>query len=196
MEIQVTFPWNIPENPFCPLPKEDREESKSSLLIKAHNLSLETPLPSAEIFEKHPSFEKYLVHEHNISKDPWSYYRKDSHYSRGLKAFDLVVGGPLAAAIDLAISAVLSGILAGGFALIGSIVLVRFLVSGGKDTEKFREVADIIVSLAQYLFQTLRSALRVIPVVGVFFSYMALIAANSCKICIESSLNLKASRLN
>ncbi len=156
------------------------------LFVKAHNRLCKTNSPSSKVFLKRlQQLGFFLKHEHNISNDPITYL-KSRQYTQLKKLFDLSIGGPLAALVDLVVSAVKTVLYFVGFIAFGAAGIYKFAKSGGEDRELLKCARNGLVFASQNFLHGVRSALRVPPVVGVFLGYLGLIAAGMVTIKCEN----------
>ncbi len=165
----------------------------SLTLLKAHNTMLEGAQSLAkEIFLSNghdseacfesPKAKKFLGHQFNITLDPVSFVRnKDKQFTKMEIAFDLVVGGPLAALADLATSvfmAVCASLISMAYALLGA---YHFVTSGFENTHQLKKAVEMISTIAKSVLIGVHSAVRVVPVVGIFLAYVGSTAAGVCQ---------------
>lgn len=151
----------------------------------AHNRIGKAYSPSEELLiDDYQQFARFFEHEYNIAKDPLNFLYSPK-FSGRRKFFDLVFGGPLAAIVDLThsvVSAVLYTVISLGQGLRG---LACFAFTKGAKTEFLKLAREKLSHAGKSILNIGISAIRLVPVIGVFPAYVVLIGSEVVKMTCE-----------
>lgn len=130
----------------------------------------------------------FAAHQNNIAASPYEYIKESNkHFSIKRKIFDLLVGGPLAAIADTISSIALFIIAFSKTVKNGAIGLKDYALSKGQKTDMLKEAKKSLRETCISIYQLVRSAIRIIPGLGVFGAHAFSVGVKAIEIAMEES---------